>query len=135
MITLKGGFVVMFFAKTDKAITLIYHSEDHIGREILAYAQAEKLPIHDIDIAHTHVPGILWLELAEMMKIGIKDLINLEHPNFTQKFEGDYDLSIHGWLTILEHNPDTLRAPIVMKGDKIIMMSNPRDMLYFIEAA
>jgi arsenate reductase len=33
----------------------------------------------------------------------------------------------------LINNPDILKAPIVMKGDKIIMMSNPQEMLYFVK--
>lgn len=41
----------MIFANTNKEITLIYNSEDHVGRQILAYAQIESMPIHDIDLA------------------------------------------------------------------------------------
>ena len=34
---------------------------------------------------------------------------------------------------ILVDNPEILKAPIVMKGDKIVAMTNPRDMLYFVK--
>lgn len=123
----------MVFANTDKEITIIYYSDDHISREILAYAQTEGLPIHDIDLAHVRLRGIHWAELANRMNIEIKDLINTEDPDFINKFKGLRDLSEADWLTLLEHNPDVLRAPIVMKGKKIVMMNNPQDMLHFVE--
>jgi len=42
-------------------------------------------------------------------------------------------LSDNDWLTLLVQNPSILIAPIVMKGDKIVRMSNPQDMLTFVE--
>lgn len=123
----------MIFASTDKEITLIYHSENRIGKQILAYAQTENLPIHEIDLAHTHVPCDHWAELAQRMGVEVKELINQEKPEFLQKFKGTTDLCDDDWLTILEHNPHVLRAPIVMKGKKIVMMNNPQEMLYFVE--
>lgn len=122
----------MIFANTDKEITIIYYSEDHIGRQILAYAQAEGLPIHDIDLAHVKLTGTHWAELARRLNIEIKDLINTEDPDFIQKFKDLDDLSEQDWITLLIHNPDILKAPIVMKGDKIVMMSDPQKMLHFL---
>ena len=122
----------MILENTDKEITIIYHSEDYIGKQILAYAQTEDLPIHEIDLAHTKLHGVHWAELASRMNIEIKDLINTEGSYFLQKFKELTDLSSQGWLTLLEHNPGILKAPIVMKGDKIVMMSNPQDMLNFL---
>jgi arsenate reductase len=31
------------------------------------------------------------------------------------------------------NNPKILKAPIVTKGDKIVVMTNPQDILYFVE--
>lgn len=123
----------MIFANTDKEITIIYYLEDHVGKEILAYAKIEGLPIHEIDLVHIKLIGVHWAELADRMNIEIKELINTEGQYFTQKFKESTDLGNHDWLTLLEHNPEILKAPIVMKGDKIVMMSNPQDMLSFVK--
>ncbi len=122
----------MMFANTDKEITIIYYSENPIGKQILAYAQAEGLPIHDINLLHVKLTSIHWAELAKRLNIEIKDLINIESPEFSQKFNKLIDLNKIDWLTLLENNPGILKAPIVMKGDKVVMMSNPQDMLYFV---
>lgn len=123
----------MIFANTDKEITLIYHSVEHVGRQILAYAQTENIPIHEVDLAHVKLTPTHWAEIASRMDINVKELINTEDPDFLQKFKHSDNFSDDDWLKLLVHNPDILSAPIVMKGDKIVQMSNPQDMLYFVE--
>lgn len=120
------------FANTNKEITIIYHSEDQVGKKIIAYAQSESLPIHDVDLLRMKVTETQWAEIASRLGIEVKDLINREDPDFLQKFKGVSDLDDNDWLKLLEHNPDILRAPIVMKGDKVVMMANAQDMLHFL---
>jgi len=76
--------------------------------------------------------GSQWVEISGRMDLKVKDLINVEDPDFVQKFDGVSDLSDHDWLKILIHNPEIVRAPIVMKGEKVTLMSNPQDMLHFV---
>lgn len=121
------------FANTEKELTIIYFSGDHIGRQILAYAHTEGLPIHDIDLAHTTLTESHWAEIADRMGVDVKELVNTEDTDFLQKFRGVDNLSDKDWLTLIRKNPDILRAPVVMKGEKVVMMSNPQDMLYFVK--
>ena len=121
----------MILANTDKEITLIYHSKEHAGRQILTYAKAQNMPVHDIDLAHTKLTPSQWVGIYTKMGIEVKELINTDNPEYIEKFGDITELSEHDWLTILVHNPEILKAPIVMKGDKIVFMSNPQDMLHF----
>lgn len=123
----------MTIANSDKEITLIYHSGEHIGRQILALAQAENIPTHDIDLAHVKLTPTHWAELTAKMGIHARDLVNIEDPDFSQKFGHEDDLSENDWLTLLVHNPEVLKAPIVMLGDKIVIMTNAQEMLTFIK--
>lgn len=123
----------MIFANTDKEITLIYSSEDQIGKQILAYCQVESLPIHEIDLLHTKITVTQWAELAQRMGVDVKDLVNTESSAYLQKFEKGADFDENDWLNLLEKNQDVLRGPIVMKGNKVVMMSNPQEMLQFIK--
>ena len=125
----------MTFSNTDKEITLIYSSKDPIsaGKQILAYAQDVKIPIHDIDLEHVEVTPTQWSEIASRMGKDVQELVNTEGPYFLKKF-GDIDISSEDdWLKILVNNPAVLTAPIVMKGDKVVAMKNPQDMLQFVE--
>jgi arsenate reductase len=63
----------------------------------------------------------------------MRDLVNTDHPDFSQKFGVAKNLSENDWLTLLVRNPEILKGPIVMKGDKIELLRNPQDMLHFVE--
>lgn len=89
------------------------------------------MPVREIEVSHTHVSGTQWSELASRLGIAIADLINKEHPNYSQKHEKDVDMEDHNWLKFLEHNTETLRAPIAMKGENIRLVEDPQDMLHF----
>jgi arsenate reductase len=123
----------MIFANTNKEITLIYNSDEHIGRQILAYIQTENMLVHDIDLKYMKLTPTQWAELASKLNIDVHDLVNTENPNFFKKFGKVNDLTGQDWLNLLAHNPDILKAPIVMKGAKISMMTNPQEMLYFLK--
>jgi arsenate reductase len=122
----------MIFANTTKEITLIYNSDEQIGKQILAYAQIENLPIHNIDLLHMKLTTTIWAELASRMGINVRDLVNTDDASFMQKFGQMDELSDDDWLKLLVQNPSVLKAPIVMKGDKIAMMTNPQEMLTFV---
>jgi arsenate reductase len=121
----------MVFANTDKEITLIYNSTEHVGQQILAYAQLEKITIRTVDLVHEKITPTQWAEFASRLDIPVVDLINTTSPGFEKKFGITEHSSENDWLTLLVKNPDKLKAPIVMKGDKIKMMNNPQEMLYF----
>ena len=121
----------MILANTDKEITLIYNSTEHVGRQILAYSKIENMPIHEIDLVHVKLTPSQWVGLTSKMGIKVRELVNTEDPDYIQKFGHMDSLSENDWLTLLVHNPEILKAPIVMKGDKIVMMTNPQDMLHF----
>lgn len=123
----------MIFANTDKEITIIYSSEDRTGKQILAYAQSERLPIHEVNVHKTKIPSSHWAELANRMGVDVKELVNVESSAYKQKFGADSDFNDHDWLSLLEKNPDVLRAPIVMKGKKVVFMSSPQEMFQFIK--
>jgi len=123
----------MTLLNSNKQITLIYHSKEHIDRQVLAYTQAENIPIHDIDLVHMKLTPMHWAELASKMRINIRELVNTDHPNFSQNFDPLANLSENDWLTLLVQNPEILKGPILIKGDKIAMFSNPQDMLHFVK--
>lgn len=123
----------MVFANTDKEITLIYNSTDHIGQQILAYAQVEKIPIHVIDLTTEKLTQTHWAEIASRMEIAVKDLVNKTSPDFKDNFGPTDQFSEDDWLTFLVNNPSKLIAPIVMKGNKVSRMNSPQEMIYFVK--
>lgn len=123
----------MIFANTNKQITLIYNSEEPIGRQILANALTEKITVHDIDLKHIKLTPTQWASLASELNADIGELVDTKGARFLKKFGQVEDLTSQDWLSLLAHNPDILKAPIILKGSKTGMITDPQDLLYFLK--
>jgi arsenate reductase len=123
----------MIFANTNKEITLIYNSEEPIGRQILADALKEKITVHDIDLKHIKLTPTQWAGLASKLHLDIGELVDTKSAGFLKKFGQVEDLTSQDWLSLLAHNPDILKAPIVLKGSKTSMITSPQDVLTFLK--
>jgi len=123
----------MIFANTNKEITLIYNSEEPIGRQILANALREKITVHDIDLKYIKLTPTQWAALASMLNLDISELVNTKSPVFLKKFGQVEDLAEQDWLSLLAHNPDILKSAIILKGSRISMITNSQEMLYFLK--
>ncbi|GGG33464.1 arsenate reductase family protein [Bizionia arctica] len=115
-------------ATSDKQITLFYSSNSTRAKQTLAYAKAEGLPILEVDILKTKLTGTQIAELADKLNIEIKDLVNQEHPSYTQKFE-PHDFSENDWLTMIQHNPEIMKQPIALRGNRSILIETPTDII------
>lgn len=115
-------------ATSDKQITLFYSSKSIRAKKALAYAKAEGLPIQEIDILKENLTGTQIAELADRLKIEIKELINQQHPAYKQKFE-HHNLSERDWIKMIQHNPEIMKQPIALHGDMTILVETPSDII------
>lgn len=113
-------------ATSCREITLIYISDSVRAKKTLALARTKELPIHGIDLLKTRMTGEQLAEVAERLHLPIKELVNQEHPYFKTHF-GHLDLSDMDWLTTIEHNPQILKQPIAICGDKAVLVDTPTD--------
>jgi arsenate reductase (glutaredoxin) len=111
-----------------RQITFIYNSESVRAKKALALAQTKELPIWEIDVMKTKLTGAQLASIANDLDLPISELVNREHPYFKEQF-GDAEFSDMEWLTMIEHNPQILKQPIVMLGDKTILVDTPTDVL------
>lgn len=115
-------------ATSERQITLFYNSKSVRAKQALAYAKAEGLPIQDIDILKVCLTGTQLAELADRLKLEIKDLVNQEHPSYISKFEY-HNFSSEDWIKMIQHNPEIMKQPIALRGDKTILIETPTDII------
>lgn len=115
-------------ATSHRQITLFYSSNSTRAKQTLAYAQAEGLPILKIDILKTPITGTQIADLAGRLKIEIRELVNMEHPSYTQKFKS-HDLSETDWMKMIQKNPEIMKQPIALRGDTTILVETPTDII------
>ncbi len=115
-------------ATSNRQITLFYNSKSTRAKQALIYAKAEGVSIYEIDILKTPLTGTQIAELADKLKLKINDLINQEHPAYTSKFE-HHVFSDNDWIKMIQHNPEIMKQPIALKGNKSILIETPTDIL------
>lgn len=94
----------------------------------MAYAKAEGLPILEVDMLKAPLTGTQIAELADRLGLAIKDLVNQEHPAYKHEFE-HHDLSSEDWTKMIRHNPDIMKEPIALPGNRTILVETPTDII------
>lgn len=115
-------------ATSNRQITLFYNSNSVRANKALAFAKAEGLALQTIDILKTPLTGTQIVELANRLGLEVHDLVNQEHPSYTSKF-GPHELSSEDWIKMIQHNPEIMKQPIALKGDKTVLVETPSDIL------
>jgi arsenate reductase len=115
-------------ATSKRQITLFYSSESVIAKQTLAYAKSKGLPIQEIDLLREKLTGTQIVELAERLEMKVEDLINQEHPSYTSNFE-PHNFSTDGWIKIIRNNPEIMKQPIALRGDRTILVETPTDII------
>lgn len=115
-------------ATSHRQITLFYNSNSSRAKQTIAYAKAEGLPILEIDMLKTKLTGTQIAELADKLKMEIKDLVNQKHPTYSQKFE-HHNLSENDWIKMIQHNPEIMKQPIALRGNITILVETPTDII------
>ncbi|MEB8345205.1 hypothetical protein OO010_04055 [Flavobacteriaceae bacterium KMM 6898] len=116
-------------ATSERQITLYYNPNSTRAKQTLAYAKAEGLPIHEIDILKTPITGTQIAELAGRLDMEIKDLVNQDHPIYIAKFKEHHDFSDDDWIKMIRNNPDIMKQPIAIRGKLTILIETPTDII------
>ena len=118
-------------ATNNRELNLYYNANSSIGMQTLAFVQASKKKVLAVDLSKTKVTGT---QLADLLGISIKDLINTEHPDFIKLYGKDNDLEgDDDWIKVLQKNPSVVTQPILVNGSKAMQVNTPSDVLVFLD--
>ncbi|MEC7265523.1 MAG: ArsC/Spx/MgsR family protein [Bacteroidota bacterium] len=121
-------------ATNNRELNLYYNAESSIGMQTLAFVQASKKKVLAVDLSKTKVTGTQWAELADLLGIPIKDLINTEHPDFIKLYGKDNDLEgDDDWIKVLQKNPSVVTQPVLVNGTKAMQVNTPSDVMVFLD--
>lgn len=121
-------------ATNNRELNLYYNANSSIGMQTLAFVQASKKKVLAVDLSKTKVTGTQWAELADLLGIPIKDLINTEHPDFIKLYGKDNDLEgDDDWIKVLQKNPSVVTQPILVNGNKAMQVNTPSDVMVFLD--
>jgi len=111
-----------------KEVVIIYNFEERGNREALAYAKQIAQNVNEVDISKTPLNERQMAQLLDNLGVSVEDVIDRRADVYQEKYK-DAELSLMDWLTAIEHNPELLRTPIGILGNRAIVCETPGDML------
>ena len=103
-----------------KELTLVYDSNTSEGRKALAFAYTLASKVNRQDVAAVQLSTTFVRQVLKQLNLRPKDLLNRAHPYYQQHVRGR-EFNMEGWLEVLRHNPQLIKAPIALMGDKAVI--------------
>ncbi|MGM0636418.1 MAG: arsenate reductase family protein [Bacteroidota bacterium] len=116
-------------ARNKHQITLYFHPDSQLGTKSLAVAKSSNAKVHTVDLSKTKLTGTEWAELADLLNKNIQELIEKEHPAYTDKYEKNVDLDKDSAIKILQNSPEVMSFPIAVRGEKAVQATNSTSLL------
>lgn len=116
-------------SKDMKQINIYYHPEQILAKKCIAIANANKAKVLAIDTSKTRVSQTDWSEMARLLNISVVELVDLNHEAIVSKFGKTPDVDEFSALKLIQNNPEVVKNPIAIRGEKIVMAKQARDVL------
>lgn len=96
------------------------------SKKAYAYAKSLSNKVNTIDIGKTKGTGTIWRSILTKLNKSPKELLDKSKPYYQANIRGR-DFEDRDWTYLLMNNPDLLRSPIAIRGNKAILLDNPTD--------
>jgi arsenate reductase len=109
-------------------ITLIYNFNKQGDREAIAYAKQMAKNVNEVDIAKSPLTERQMAMLLDKLGVGVEEIIDKKSDVYREKYS-DKDMEEPDWLGVLKHEPNMMKTPIGILGEKSIICDLPSHIL------
>lgn len=111
-----------------REMTLIYNFDKQGDREAVAYAKQIAQNVNEIDISKNPLTESQLAQLVTKLGVSMDKLIDVKSDVYKEEYEGK-NMEDAEWLGILKRNPNLMKTPIGILGDKTIIADLPSHIL------
>ena len=109
-----------------REIQLYYNPENSSDRACAAHARSMATHVKTYAFAQTPSTTTSWRHILKSLDAHPKDLLDKSNPYYQQHIRGR-EFTMQGWLDIIRRNPNLLKSPIAMRGDRAVLCERPTD--------
>jgi len=110
----------------EREILMYYNEGSRSDRMTLAYARSIVIHIKSYTFDKAPSTTTSWQQILKALAIHPKDLLDKAHPYYQKNIRGR-DFDDEDWLNVLKYNPELIKAPIALRGDRAIFCLTPTD--------
>lgn len=105
---------------------LLYNPDTSKGKQTKALARTLNNNINELDVMRERLGPTYWKEVVNMVGLEPKELMDRSHPDYQAKVAGN-TFTMNGYLDVLMHNPQLLKAPIAIYNGTAVLCQTPTD--------
>ena len=121
-----------FTMKTHPREILVYYNpESSSDRKTVAHAQSMVPHVRSYAFGKAPSTSTSWQMIIKSLNLHPKELLNKAHPYYQKHIRGR-EFDEESWINVLRHNPDLIKAPIAIRGNRAILCTNPTDIYRLI---
>lgn len=109
-------------------ISLFHNPDCSKAKKALAYAGSLARSVSAYEFSKLPKTQSQWRDLLQSLGKKAKDILDKSKPYYQANIRGR-DFHDEDWLNIVINNPDLIRSPIAMKGNRALLLDNPTDIL------
>ncbi len=110
----------------NRELLLMYNPNLSADRKTLAHAKGTGKKVRSYEHSKMRSTTTNWKSILKKLDKHPKELLNKAHPYYQANIRGK-DFNMHGWLNILQNNPELIKHPIAIKGSKALLCKTPTD--------
>lgn len=111
---------------TTSEIQIYYNVNDSKAKKAIVYAKSLSSKVQTFDIQKTKGTGTIWRSILTKLNKTPKELLDKSKPYYQQNIRGR-DFEDRDWIYLLMNNPQLVRCPIAIRGNRAILLDNPTD--------
>ncbi len=115
-----------------REILIYYNPELSSDRKTVAFAQSVAPHVRSYAFGKTPSSGTSWQMILNSLELHPKELMNKANPYYQTHIRGR-EFDEESWVNILRHNSDLIKAPIAIRGNRVILCTNPTDIYRLIK--
>jgi len=113
-------------------IQILYDATSPRARRTIAYAHTLSNHVKEWEYHKDPLTTTMWKQLLSKLNLDAKQLLDKSHSFYQENVRGR-TFDDEGWLNVIRRNTFLIKAPIVIKGDKAILCTNPTQLFSLLK--
>lgn len=109
-----------------REILIYYNADSSADRKTVAHARSVTPHLKSYEFKRAPSTSTSWQMILTSLDVHPKELLNKAHPYYQANIKGK-EFSDEDWISCLQRNPQLIKAPIAIRGQRAILCTNPTD--------
>ncbi|MDQ3392521.1 MAG: hypothetical protein M3512_00145 [Bacteroidota bacterium] len=114
--------------KSNREITLYYKPAIKKDKNTLAMATQITPHIREVDVLKDTPTETQMMTILAQLGIDVEDIIERESEVYKEEYDGK-SFDVQGWVQVLVQNPEMIKTPIAIRGNRAILVETPSNIL------